>query len=684
MKKQRNTLFALLLCAVLLFTTAVPAFAAPGAVKNLKAAAVSATAVTLKWKAVSGASGYEVQQASAYGWQSVAVSKKAAAKVTNLHLGTIYRFRVRAYQSGKNGVQYGTPSAAISVTAAPTVKKLKASAKTSHSLTLKWSKASGAAGYRLQRYTDGKWVNVLKSTQKTSHTVKKLAPNTNYQFRVCAYTSGVFGAYQTLKVRTNLLEKPTSLKAAKVTDTTVKLEWNKVETAKQYYVYRVGTNTQKLLLKTAKTTVTLTKLKAATDYMYAVRARTVVNDRNYYSQFSSNLSVRTAPKGASGLATSGVTDSAVNLRFSRVKGAEGYEIWRYDDAKLQWVYVGAASATTYTVADLSPQTTYRFKIRAYHTANGTKLCGAFSPEVKVTTLMAPVSGLQFSGATGTTLTFQWNPISTATGYRVDLRELDESSMHQVTAAQQTVNGHVEATISSLKTNTSYVVSVRPVFSTGMGTEQILYMKTAPAKLQGVQAKKATGGITLSWPAAPGAEGYEVSRLVSGNNWTVLGNTGDCAFADSNVTTDTTYTYRVRAYYEVGDTKCFGEWSDPVSEKPMPPAVAGLAAANVSETSFLLSWNTQVNANYQITISEDGGAERTLPAYVTVDGGTTTLLVEQLNAGATYTVRVYNTVNGTQSMPAELVVTTMPGKVTGLTAAAAGAAQLGARVRRAVL
>ena len=673
MKKQRNVILSLLLCVVLVASTLLPAYAAPGTVKKLQVSAVTANAVSLKWAKVSGAKGYEVQQSTGSGWQSAAVTSKTSAKITGLRLGTTYRFRVRAYQSTKRGVTYGAVSSAVSATAAPTVKTLKVSAKTSNALTLKWTNVSGATGYRLQKYVNKQWVNVLKSTKKTSYTVKKLAPNTAYRFRVCAFQGSVFGAYKTLKTRTDLLQKPAGLKATKVKDTSLTLKWNKVPTATTYFVYKVGTNTQKRIGQTTKTSFAVTGLKPAGDYIYAVRARTVVNDRNYYSQYSSNLSVRTAPKQATGLAVAGTTDDAVNLRYSKVAGAEGYEIWQYDNAKLKWIYIGASETTTYTVGDLAPQSSYRFKIRAYHTVNGTKLCGAYSAEVTAQTLMAPVSGLQFDSATGTTLVLSWTPISTASGYRVEMHELDETAAKTVNTTPALVSGRMQATIASLKENTAYVVSVRPLYGTAIGTEQTLVAKTAPAKPQNVKANKATGGISLSWPAVAGAEGYEVSKFMSGSNWKTIGYTPDCSFADSDVITDTSYTYRVRAYYQIGDTKCFGEPSDPVSEKPMPGAVTGLAASDISETMFLLRWNTPGSTtSYRITCSEDGGAERTLPDQVTISGATTSLQVSGLTAGASYTVKIYNTVNDTQSLPATITVTTMPAKVTGLSAAANGA------------
>ena len=46
MKKQRNVILSLLLCVVLVASTLLPAYAAPGTVKKLQVSAVTANAIT--------------------------------------------------------------------------------------------------------------------------------------------------------------------------------------------------------------------------------------------------------------------------------------------------------------------------------------------------------------------------------------------------------------------------------------------------------------------------------------------------------------------------------------------------------------------------------------------------------------------------------------------------------------
>lgn len=54
------------------------------------------------------------------------------------------------------------------------------------SATLSWNKVSGAKGYEIQRYSNGKWTTV-KTTALTKTTVKGLQTGKTYKFRVKAY-----------------------------------------------------------------------------------------------------------------------------------------------------------------------------------------------------------------------------------------------------------------------------------------------------------------------------------------------------------------------------------------------------------------------------------------------------------------------------------------------------------------
>ena len=64
---------------------------------------------------------------------------------------------------------------------------VKSSKIKSTSVKLKWSKIKGATSYKIYRSTNKKKWKCIKTTSKTSFTVKNLKPNKKYYFKVRAY-----------------------------------------------------------------------------------------------------------------------------------------------------------------------------------------------------------------------------------------------------------------------------------------------------------------------------------------------------------------------------------------------------------------------------------------------------------------------------------------------------------------
>ena len=74
-------------------------------------------------------------------------------------------------------------TSAISIKKAPTLKKSKVK---STSVKLSWSKVKTATSYEIYRSTNKKKWKLIKTTKKTSYTVKNLKSNKKYYFRVRA------------------------------------------------------------------------------------------------------------------------------------------------------------------------------------------------------------------------------------------------------------------------------------------------------------------------------------------------------------------------------------------------------------------------------------------------------------------------------------------------------------------
>lgn len=110
-----------------------------------------------------------------------------------------------AYSSG--GKNYFVTYNDTSVVKPAKVSGLKVSAKTKKTMTLGWTAVKGAAGYSVDVYKNGEWVNA-GTTKKTSLKVSGLTKGTQYKVRVRAYTTTkagnkVYGSAATVTAKTN-------------------------------------------------------------------------------------------------------------------------------------------------------------------------------------------------------------------------------------------------------------------------------------------------------------------------------------------------------------------------------------------------------------------------------------------------------------------------------------------------
>ncbi len=152
-----------------------------------KAAKATKTSITLKWAAVPGATGYRVYQYKGGDWVRIKSTTSNQYTVKSLKNNKSYKFKIKPYAKTSDGTVWGSSSKSATLkTYDPTKTEITSASATETTVTIKWSKVSGATGYRLSVLKNGEWSRV-KSTSALSYTVKKLKPDTTYTYMVRAY-----------------------------------------------------------------------------------------------------------------------------------------------------------------------------------------------------------------------------------------------------------------------------------------------------------------------------------------------------------------------------------------------------------------------------------------------------------------------------------------------------------------
>lgn len=165
------------------------------------------------------------------------------------------------------------------------------------------------------------------------------------------------------------------------------------------------------------------------------------------------------------------------------------------------------------------------------------------------------------------------------------------------------------------------------------------------------ASAAYNKIKVSWYSVPGANGYEIYRSTSGTGtYSRVGTVtsgSTLSYTNSNVTTGTTYYYKVRAYRVIGGTKVYSPYTKYSSGKAIPAAPYKVSAKKASASAMTLTWTQVDGANgYQVfrATSKTG----TYSGVTTITSGSTLSFTNKsLSIGKTYyyKVRAYRTVNG---------------------------------------
>ena len=536
-------------------------------------AAESATSssVSLKWDKNANASGYEIEQYKGGKWTQIAKinnSSTVSYNVSGLMAGTAYSFRLKAYRDNLSS-DYVT----LNVNTKPyTTTGMKCAAKTSSDIKLQWDKNTSADGYMIDVYDGTKWksIKTFTSNANTSFDIKGLKASLTYKFRMRAYkTFGSVTEYSDavyLNVNTNP-NTPTGMKCVAKTSSEIKLQWDK-NTSADGYMIDVYDGTKWKPIKTftsnANTSYDIVGLHAGTTYKFRLRAYKAFGSVTEYSAYSAELNVTTDPSVITGAVLGGRAADALRVNWNKNTSADGYIVEMYQGEN--WVRVAKItdnSTTTFRKAGLAPSTVYKFRVRAYKIDGKAELYGNYSSTVTARTNPSVITGAVLGGRAADALRVNWSKNTSADGYIVEMYQGE----NWVRVAKITDNSTTTFRKAGLDASTVYKFRVRAYKMDGTTAlygnySSTVTARTNPSVMTGVKiGGVANDALRVNWNKNASAQGY-IIEMYQGEKWLRVAKITDnntTTFRKAGLAKNTTYKFRVKAYYMSGKTALYGNY-----------------------------------------------------------------------------------------------------------------------------
>ena len=188
-------------------STTVHFYILPKQVTGMKFASKTSS-VTLSWKAVTGATGYQIYQydSSSKKWKKKSTVTKNQVVLEKLSSGTTYKYKVRAIAKIDSKTKAGKCSSTLTTTTRPSKPALTVKAGTKKA-ALSWKKIKGASGYCIYMSTkkNGTYKRVKHITKGSTVSYKKtkLKKGKTYYFKIRAYrkigTKNYYSSYSTIQ-----------------------------------------------------------------------------------------------------------------------------------------------------------------------------------------------------------------------------------------------------------------------------------------------------------------------------------------------------------------------------------------------------------------------------------------------------------------------------------------------------
>lgn len=555
----------------------------PEIVNELKSSVRDSSSVKLTWESSDGADGYDVFREStntegSYG-RIASLEPDATEYIdSGLGSGTVYNYKLAAYKLVGESKKYGEASYISGETITAAVKGLKLDESTTSSVRLAWHSSNGADGYIIYKRAEGE--TSFSEYQRLScdedaysndiiyWTDSRLESAAPCSYRIAAYSY----------IDNNLLESdfsgvsactlPESVEGFSVTPTgisTIRLNWDKVENADGYVIYRQSTtdetkfNVVGTVPNGAITSYTDDELTSASEFTYRAAAYKETDEKKYYGEYAEASSC-TYPYRTSAIKTDSRSTSVINFFWNEVARADGYKIYVAESGgEYKLLATLSNNALDYSARGLTAGTEYRFAVAAYKNYNNTELIGEKVEHLSVTCPEITTSFTSSNRQTGS-LQLNWKKVSGADGYCIYKQNNDTGEIY----VRKVVEGGdtLSYTDEGLYPGNSQFYRIAAYKELAgnkiLGECKDLLTYTIPMYADNFRVENKTDkAVRLAWNKVEGGiQGYKIERKLSTDSSYKLIATVSGAdtveYVDRNLKSGAKYNYRIRVYQSINN------------------------------------------------------------------------------------------------------------------------------------
>ena len=592
----------------------------------LNAVDVTPLSFVAQWKSVPEAENYllyvsaDINFTSHLSGYNGKVVNDTTALVEGLEINEDYFYRVKTSRGRSVSGESAVMRVSTSQLAKPVV--LNSSEVNYTSIAINWEAVEGATSYLLYISTDPFVItevlpeyNPREVANATSLVAVGLNANTRYYYQVQAKNDLSESERSDVKnSRTISLDTPVAREASNAQIDGFQANWNSVADAASYVldIARDQAFTSLLNGYNAKeivdTTEVVSGLLRNTTYYYRVRAKG-------FGSFSENSKVVeiTTVSFASPRALEAAELQSTSFRavWQPVKAADGYYLDVATDASFEDILPGyqnlKVNDTTRQVTGLTVNNRYFYRVRA---AKGTVFSGYSNiVDLTTTTLSAP----KINAATGvglTSFTINWERVTGATRYRVDVGT-DPLVENKIATDydNRLVDDGLSLEVTGLNANTTYYFKVRAENEMSTGGSSTGSAKTNSIDIPVIQGPTNIGltGFTANWQAVASASSYLLDVATDSDFQNPVVNNREVMNVSESVTglePNTIYYYRVRARGAGSTSDYPPNPQASVKTAPLsPPTVQ--AASDRGVYQFTANWTAVTEADrYVLYVATD--------------------------------------------------------------------------------